>query len=120
MVSKRKVYSNGVSRNGRLYNSKARTSQRYNHRDAEIIFKRLGMAVLRETLKVRIRESELHKLSYIYPRLYQVPEKVQRRLRTWIHKNRGLTQDWEFGNFLKTKRADRLEATKPREPGYPR
>ena len=47
MVSKRKVYSNGVSRNGRLYNSKARTSQRYNHRDAEIIFKRLGMAVLR-------------------------------------------------------------------------
>lgn len=49
MVSRRKVYSNGVSRNGRLYNSKARTSQRYNHRDAEIIFKRLGTAELRGT-----------------------------------------------------------------------
>ena len=77
---------------------------------------RLG---LDEAAKVSISETELRNYAQIFPRLYQVPEKSQARLRAWMERNEETTQGWDVGDFFKTPDDDARDHTIPRNQGCP-
>jgi hypothetical protein len=88
--------------------------------DAEMLLaRRLGSQELGKAAKAIITEVELQNFAKVYPRLYQVADVSQRRLRAWAAHNKDAIKHWDVGDFFKTAAADKLDRTKPRKPGCP-
>jgi hypothetical protein len=115
MTAKSKSGHDWVTWNGRVYYPRVSPCKQD---DTSSVFEKLksGVTIGR---KVRIGEDNLRNFSYIYPRLYQVGEISQKRLRDWMAKNQDTIQGWELGDFLKAKPDDILENTEPRVPSCP-
>lgn len=116
MARKKEDRSNKVVWNGRIYYPRLDLSKQNDYRS---LFRKMWRLDLDAAVNARINKTQLQNVTYMYPRLYQLPEQAQKRLRAWIDKNQNTIQGWELGDFLKTAVADRLEGTNPRKPGFP-
>ncbi|SPQ19172.1 6397b34d-4f29-41a2-a180-103d78c3d33c [Thermothielavioides terrestris] len=68
---------------------------------------------------VNFTEEELRHFSFVYPRLYQVPDTNRGRLEQWIALHEDEVRSWDLGGFLTTREQDQQRGYEPRQPGIP-